>query len=407
MPKRCILAVALLVFGTCHVSADDASPAIKARLTRLDGSTEVVSGLAFSTDSRQLLIANRTIPVDDLRRIESVEAAPTPNSPSVEVTLTNGSRLLGHKLQMADEQCLLGRSDKGVWSLRLEDVLAIRCDLSGSLPAFATAVAQPSTTKDRLFVKLGDETSALDGYLEKITTESASFDWMNESRTIPRAKFVGVVFAQTKPVPKGAARFQIDLHDGSRLLTDALAAEPSAGRPTLKIACSAKTSVALDWPSVRRINLTSSRLRFVSDLRPIEATDKPIVALPRVWQTDRSVTGKPLTAGDQSYDKGLGVQSGSRLVFDIGGGWSSFAGVIALDPKTGREGDCVFVIRGDGRELVRERLRGSDLPKSVKADVSKVGRLELIVEYGENLDFGDHANWCDACLVQSAAQSAN
>ena len=402
MPIRCLLVVALLalILSGEIVLADDAVRVIKARLTHLDGTTELVEGLRFSADSQLVLLANRRLGVDDLRRIEPIaEPIASAPSPTVEVSLANGSRLLGQELQMTDERCLLGRSDKSVWPLPMADVLAIRFDRSQSHASFATAVAQPSATKDRLFVKLGDETSVLDGYLEKITTESVSFEWMNESRTIPRAKFVGVVFAQTKPVPQSALRFQIELHDGSRLLTDAISVDPAA-----QIPLTAKTSVALDWIVIRRIHITSSRVRFLSDLRPIDATDKPIVALPRAWRADRSVTGSALMASDQSYDKGLGVQSGSRLVFDIGGGWSRFAVLLSLDRQTGREGDCVFVVRGDGRELVRERLRGSDPPKSVWADINKIKRLELVVEYGENLDFGDHANWCDACLIKDVVR---
>jgi hypothetical protein len=38
----------------------------------------------------------------------------------------------------------------------------------------------------------------------------------------------------------------------------------------------------------------------------------------------------------------------------------------------------------------------------VRVDVAGVDRLELAVEYGADLDFGDHANWCDARLVRPA-----
>jgi hypothetical protein len=52
-------------------------------------------------------------------------------------------------------------------------------------------------------------------------------------------------------------------------------------------------------------------------------------------------------------------------------------------------------------------VKSGDEPTLVRVPLNGAKRLELRVDYGSNLDFGDHANWCDAHLVvkQPAASS--
>jgi hypothetical protein len=55
---------------------------------------------------------------------------------------------------------------------------------------------------------------------------------------------------------------------------------------------------------------------------------------------------------------------------------------------------------GDGKELLRERKKGSDPAREIKLDVAGVKLLSLIVEPGEDLDLADLADWADARVLR-------
>jgi hypothetical protein len=156
---------------------------------------------------------------------------------------------------------------------------------------------------------------------------------------------------------------------------------------------------------MRSLQIRSERLLYLSDLTPVTVEEQVIAAFPRPWQPDRSVLGNGLMAAGQPFEKGIGVQSGSSLTFDLESGATDFAAILAIDPKSAG-GDCVFVVEADGRELLRERLRSSDPPRPVRIAIPGVRSLRLGVEFGEDLDFGDHANWCDARVLRSPAAAA-
>jgi hypothetical protein len=150
------------------------------------------------------------------------------------------------------------------------------------------------------------------------------------------------------------------------------------------------------------LTVRSDRLQFLSDLKPLEAEQQPVVSFPRPWRNDRSVEGNTLTLSGVSYDKGLGVAPSSRLVYALDGQVDVFAATIGIDAETGGRGDCVFAVLGDGKELFRLQVRGKDPAHKLRLDVRGVKQLELIVEPGEDLDLGDHADWADACLIRQA-----
>lgn len=395
--------MALCVCGTLCAASDDPPPV--ARLVYIDGTTEPVSRLDPANDQELRLAGDRTVPADDLRAIEPLALPAAAQPAGIEVHLVRGGRILADAVTLTGDVCTAVR-DGASWRIALDDLRAVVLDPQAAAGPLVAALAGPPAQRDLLLARLGEGVTSIDGFVESLTDDAVSFDWMNEARRLPREKLCGIVFAR---VPGAAAetapRFTVELADGSRLPADSVALAQTDQGLAVRADLSPATSLDVPWSTVRRIAVRSGRVQFVSDLAPLEARDRPIIALPRSWQADRSVTGAPLMAGSETFEKGLGVQSGSALGYGLAGQWSDFAALLALDPRTGTGGDCVFVVMGDGRELLRQPLRGADPPHPVRVDVTGVQRLELVVEHGGDLDFGDHANWCDARLVRAAAMA--
>jgi hypothetical protein len=372
------------------------------RVTRVDGTVVVAQAVAVAANGRELQIDGQPIALHDVRWLEpaaDLTETPSPLPHPVQIWL-NGGRVVVADAATAGEQVRLVRPTGEPWTLPFERLRAAWWGGSAPPAAFTEALSQPVAERDRLVLMVNGAPTVIEGFLESLNTDDVRIEWMDEVRTVPRTVCVGFVAATTERSAE-PPRFNVRLKDGSAL--------PATGwtwtaddMPRLVVRIADGIEWRMVWSDVARIDVATDRLRFLSDLKPVQVMEDTIVALPRPWQADRSVTGRPLIVGGQQEAKGLGVQSGTRLVFDINGlDAAQFAADVSLDPVTGRKGDCEFVVRGDGRELWRQRVRGADPPVSVQVAVEGVSRLELAVEFGENLDLGDHANWGDARLIRA------
>ena len=148
-------------------------------------------------------------------------------------------------------------------------------------------------------------------------------------------------------------------------------------------------------------------MTFASDLDPAEVKEEALVSYAGPWRRDLSVLGHPLTLGQSAFDKGLGVHSRCLLTYACEGQFDSFAATVGIDAETNGKGDCIFQIMGDGKELFNQRVRAGDSALPVSVKVAGIKRVTLAVEPGEDLDIGDHADWCDARFVKDDKAGKN
>ena len=103
----------------------------------------------------------------------------------------------------------------------------------------------------------------------------------------------------------------------------------------------------------------------------------------------------------QVYDKGLGFASGMQVEFLNEGQYDLFLAEIGIDDDAGGLGDCEFVVKSDEGELYRGRVKGGEAAKLIKVDITGCNRIILQVDPGLDLDIADHADWADACFLQT------
>jgi hypothetical protein len=142
-------------------------------------------------------------------------------------------------------------------------------------------------------------------------------------------------------------------------------------------------------------------LRWLSDSDPAAVREETLLTLPRPWQRDKSVAGKPLTLGKQEFARGIGVHARSELTFAVPEGFDLFLATVGIDASTQGRGDCIVKVLLDGEEAFAQRLKGTDSPVQIKIELKKAKQLTLVVEPGADLDFADHLNWCDARWLKS------
>jgi alpha-galactosidase len=118
-------------------------------------------------------------------------------------------------------------------------------------------------------------------------------------------------------------------------------------------------------------------------------------------QVDRSVTGKPLSIGRETFEHGVGTHAESILYVQLNGGTRRFAAKVGVDnSQEGKPGSVEFRVIADGKTLFRSGvMKPGDAAKTVDVDLSGVKSVLLFAgSGGDGIDY-DHANWADAKFV--------
>jgi hypothetical protein len=376
------------------VVAQQPAPGVK--LTLLDGQSVATLSLSIAGGKLSGEGLPAGLSLDDLRRIDVPGVAQTPEKPAVAVELRGGGLVGGRTVAIGDDKCQIEWSLGDKLSLPIDVVRAVRFEPATANPEFDKALTAPAADADRIFFKVDDKYDSIAGLIVSLTPEQLTFQFEGAERTLPRGQLYGIVVAQAA-AEDDPTRCLVALRDGSRLAGDLTSLEN--GRATLELLGGGK--VALTWSAVSRVDVRSSRIAFLSDLKPTSVEEATIVTSSRPWQRDKNVMGKALVLGTKTFDKGIGVHARSSLTFAAGGKYDTLAAVIGIDAGTGGKGDCVFTVLGDGQPLFTKRVKGNEPPQDISVEIARVNEVTLLVEPGADLDLADHANWCEVRLIKA------
>ncbi|MHC4094159.1 MAG: NPCBM/NEW2 domain-containing protein, partial [Planctomycetota bacterium] len=85
------------------------------------------------------------------------------------------------------------------------------------------------------------------------------------------------------------------------------------------------------------------------------------------------------------------------------GQFERFCATIGIDDSVRPRGNVVFRASGDDNVLFDSGLiGGSDEPQDIRLAVQGVSELTLMVDYGEQMDLADHADWAAARVIRAA-----
>jgi hypothetical protein len=118
------------------------------------------------------------------------------------------------------------------------------------------------------------------------------------------------------------------------------------------------------------------------------------------YRRDRSLDGKPLSLGGKTYARGLAIHSKTTLRYRIAGEFTRLKAVMGIDDSVCRQYGVRVVISGDGKALFEGDVRGTDAPRPLDLDVAGVRDLEILVDFGGDLDSCDHLDLADAKLLK-------
>jgi hypothetical protein len=398
------------------VSLISGAQAIDLVVTTLDGSQlqgslqKLAPELAIRTDEKD--IALDWSEVLSLRPLSSPAQALAGEEQPLRFTLADGS-VFGARVESADSEPRSPESDEsrhgetqGAFRVRFgaDQSAAVRSTMIRSIASsraslearrlLEAALEDASRDEDVAIVTSDGQVVELRGRLRGIGGPGVEFEWRGRTVSIPWDRFAAL--APARPAQRGASA-KTYLHGG-----DVFAGRVAGGGQDAVILQSGTLgSVPIAWERIERIECRSERLVFLSELQPAGYEFEAF--FDRRWEYvfDRTFSGAPISLAGRVFERGVVMHSRSRLGFQIAGRARQFAATVGVIDEMGHRGDARVAVLGDGRLLWEaQHVRGGEPPQTVLVDVSGVDSLELLVDFGEDLDLSDQVAWAMARLIR-------
>jgi hypothetical protein len=212
---------------------------------------------------------------------------------------------------------------------------------------------------DLLVVRKNGVLDYLEGVQGDVDADTCNFELDKEQVPVKRAKVEGIVYFHPPAAELPDAVGKLESLDGTRLAMRTVRLEETA----LKIATPGGLAISVPLDEITRLDFTSGKIAFLSELEPESATFVPFLGFKE----------EPSALRDYyRYRRNIGFdQSPLRLE-----------------------------IKGDGRRLWQGDVRGTEPARDLELDVAGVKRLEIVADYGDDQDIGDRLNLCDARVTK-------
>ncbi|MEC7598054.1 MAG: NPCBM/NEW2 domain-containing protein [Planctomycetota bacterium] len=335
-----------------------------------------------------------------LRRIVFPQRKTTPSDASWLVQLVAGGKLWSTTAPKFDGENVQFTTRYGVVEFPIEQLVGwyrretLQDSVNSSPPP-------AKLDEDQLAVELEGQSQYLAGLLEAVEDDHFVFTFEGETREIPLARVQGI-FMATAGLIQPDEGFLVTLTDDSQVFGEPI--QWTNEQLTLDLA--GLKQIRLPADEITRVEIRSPHLTFLSDVEPESAEVKGLLLPARSWKRDLTVDGHPLTHAPsdnssriQTYSKGLGVPSESRITY-LRSDFDRLISHVCLDPAKRGAGDCVVEVLLDGKTVFQKRLTGTSPSTEIDVPLGSSERVSLAVRFGEKLELADHVNWCDARLIR-------
>lgn len=385
----------------------------------------------------------RQIPTADIIRITKRVAAPQegigPIGPihdreSWTITLTWGDvlsgRVIGARGESGDEtnavtsMVVMRTADLGEVAIPIEAVARMH---SSRAVAHRDAVQWldrgRSTDQDQLLLTNGD---VLRGFISAIDADGIVIDTGSGPATVPFRLVVAVRLAPAVPVDPTAKAMGhppqhppepyllLTLRDGAKLTATNLDIGPigtigpmESSRWEMRLRIGATVRGAGLLGPIESVEVIGGRWEWLCDPvtpgrhRPVSYEQTPMLGPGWEYLAGRNVLNGPILVAGERYERGIGVHSRSKLIFELSGKYREFVTSLGMDDDSGPLADVTVVVLVDGqRRFEKTHVCRGTLFGPIRVDVSHAGRIELIVEYGDNGDLQDRFDWIEPGLMR-------
>ncbi len=344
--------------------------------------------------------AGRKVPLDRLVKLtrEGV-SPPSQDEGGGVVVFPDGDRLAYCRIGAAGETRL------DVHSTPLEN-LAIPIDSilglilespaeAEAASALAAKVRSEPRNSDLLWLANGDK---LPGLFSGLDEKKVAFQPATGRIELERVGVVAIGFDPARVDYRRPAGpfFELTLVDGSRLGVSAVRFERGQVVGRARFGAEARLPIG----DLAQVHVLGGRVSYLSDREPDRFVYEPYLGPTRPHRRGASVAGTPLRLGGRTFDRGIGTQSRTLLLYKLGPDARRFQALVGLDDGAGPLGSVGFKVIVDGKVRYESPAMGAkEPPKAIDVDIAGGSLLVLITEFGERGDIQDGADWVEARII--------
>ena len=254
---------------------------------------------------------------------------------------------------------------------------------------------------DLLVVRKKGSLDYLEGVLQDLGSDDLKFLVDKEVVEVKRRKIEGLVYYHPAGAKPAAPVCEVAVAGGTMLAAGAL----KLADGELRVTTPAGAEASLPLSQTRQLDFSAGKVRFLGDLEPdrVEyssyfSTRQPLESWNDYFQPrrNRGPQPGPLRVGGKCYTRGLSLHSRTLVAYRLPGSFSRFEAIVGMDESAGEEGAARLVVRGDGKTLWERDVRSGGQPQAIDLAIGGVKRLEIFVDFGQDLDIGDFVDLCDA-----------
>ncbi|MEZ6059534.1 MAG: NPCBM/NEW2 domain-containing protein [Planctomycetaceae bacterium] len=413
---------------------------LDARVTLLSGSAVEGRIAAMSTEERTLQLAPSdggaatSIALSDVVDVQFISAKPK-HEAGEELLLHDESRIPCETIAASAAE--VSAASPWLSELRLPrtSVRAIRMQpLHADWEPQWDALLARRNDKD-LLVRAKRDGSGLDfidGVVSSVTEQTVIFLLDGDEVPVPRERVFGVIFSRLNS-DKAPLTGPLSVFSGEDALIKVR--EVKLSKESLEVVSSWGQTISFELPLVSRIDFSSSRFHFLSDLQPIEeryfgtqpADSKAVSVFPddeatrtgplQFWRMSKDAFpygegGRPpLMLRGRVYRKGLCIFPQARIAYALDGRYTNFVAQVGVDdevafnsPGPDHPYSVSLTIEGDGTKLWEGLIEAPAEAQALDVDVSGVRTLTLLVGFGDGRNYCDYLDLADAKLILATEQ---
>jgi molybdopterin-binding protein len=391
-------------FVTASLSA--AAPPAQSEIKLLDGKTVKGTVLALSVKEVKVKVGEeeKTLSADTVIGID-LQPPSRPLPPTVkhlQVRLNDGTLFRCQAFALVGPNATLRLFGGQALTIPVANIHWILCDAQDEANrAEFEELLHKKTIQDR--VRLQSKADAkiintLEGFVGDADAKGATvrFKLENDAYDLSISRIRGIIYVRNNIDPK-AFNVVCKVYDQfqNAIVVEKLDATEDGFKATTP------TGVTIEYPRalVQRLDLSMGKLAYLSDLDPTRVEEQPLLADIWKYRRDKNLEGGQISVGRKTYAKGLTVHSRTVLEYDVTG-YNLFRCIVGIDDAVSGPSHAVVRIEADGKEIWTSPVTGKDKPKELELKLGGATRLRLTVEYGEDLDLGDHVVFAEARVTK-------
>jgi len=310
--------------------------------------------------------------------------------------LADGSRLPIQDLQSTERETTVRGEQTGTFTLPTKAVTSIRFGtLNSNLKSSWDKLLHGNHSKDLLVVQKENVLDYIDGVVGSISEDRIQFFAGEDEVAVNRKRVFGIIYFRP-PASESTPFCSIKMSGDGTLQASAISYNGEEFETTLQNGA----QVRLAPSAIANLDFSQGKVRYLSDLEPRNIEYTPFFDTVWKYRRDKHRDGGPLRVGGKDYARGLYIHSKTLLQYRLKNEFSRFRAIMGIDDSVPGIGFVYVEIKGNGRTLYSGNVKSADAPIELDLDVSGVRDLEILVDFGDNLEICDHLDLCEARLIK-------